>query len=432
MMELGTLSSDSDSADLKTDFRMSSDSFQEQKPAKMKRELSNQAGVNAELHGWNLVRTGQLEVIKQLLMPKGTINPMLRGIFGENMFLYALLFHQTEIAKYLLDNDTFNRLLIVGTYGPKPGTDISKISPEKLGPLMEYDGENCLHFAIANHDISALRHILKVAKRLDPGGKNELPKILQQKVTGRFFKGQHSDTVYLGQTPLHFAVCTHQPKAVAIILRAAMDINSECASKDDEGISVGSLRVLDDKDMYGNTCFHLAVLYGEADLWDIMLDHLVKTLKAELGSSEHETDQQRIFRASSWLRKQKNLAEMTPLQFCVYVNNVDLFEHIVISCRLNIWQWGDRAFNAYNLSEIDSYKDLDLDYFQGVDVLTLLLTEAHLKFMRLPFINNILQDKWVKYGRKGVYSLWLLQVVFCFAMVLFFNEIFPDLYNLDK
>jgi len=399
----------------------------------MERDKSLQAGVNIELPGWNLVRTGQLELLKWHLDHDAKINPLNRGVFGENMFLYALLLHKTEIAKYLLNNDMFNRRLIVGTYGPKPTAKKSIIPPKDLKLLEEYEGENCLHLAIANHDISMVRYILKVAKRLDPEGRDVLPKILQQKVTGRFFKGQEPDSVYLGQTPLHFAVCTRQPKAVELILEAADGINPNSAvNEDDIGISVGSLRVLNDKDMYLNTCFHLAVLYGEADLWDIMLNHLVTTLMKEHGGSQHETHKQRIFRASSWLRDHQNLAAMTPVQFCVYVNNVSLFEHIVISCRLTIWEWSDRAYNAYNLSEIDSYKDLDLDRVEGVDVLTLLLTEAHLEFMSLAFINNILDDKWVKYGRKGVYFLLLLQVVFCLAMAVCFRFIFPDLYNLDK
>jgi len=387
--------------------------------------------INNELLGWDLVRTGQLEQIRMRLIPDGKINPLRRGVFGENMLLYALLRNQTDIAKFLMDS-RFNRNLIAGTYGPKPGEDLSRMLPEELEALMEYDGENCIHLALANHDISALRHILKVVKFLDPEGKDLLPKVLHQKVTGRFFRGEHSDCVYLGQTPLHFAVCTHQPKAVSLLLSAAMNINQKSCDPDDAGIVLGSMRIMNDKDMYGNTCFHLAVLYGEAVLWDIMMNHLVKCLIEENGGSEHETDQQKIFRASSWLRKQKNIAMMTPIQFCVYLNNVNLFEHIIISCRLSLWDWGDRAFNAYNLAEIDWYNDLDLDRFEGVDVLTLVLTEAHLEFTRLPFINNILEDKWVKYGRKGVYFLLLLQVVFCIAMALLFKRIYPDFYNLDQ
>jgi len=399
------------------------------------RSISNQASINAELDGWDLVRTGRLEDLKNGLKPHGRINPLHRGVFGENILHYALLCQQAEIAHFLIDNKDWNRILLEGTYGPKEGQDLTELPEETVNALLEYNGENCLHFAIANHDMTTLRHVLKVAQELDPLADNLLPKILQQKVTGRFFRGEFSDTVYLGQTPLHFAVCTRQPKAVALILEVASKVNFGTKDEEDKDVkaSNGSLRILNDRDMYGNTCFHLSVLYGQKDLWDILQDHLAKILMLEEDEpSEWQTAQHNIFRTASWMRKQRNMADMTPVQFCVYVNIVDLFEHIINSCRLSIWRWGNRSFNAYNLSEIDSYKDLDLDRFEGMDVLTLVVTEAHFDFMRLPFINNILKDKWTKYGRKGVYFFLVLQIVFSFAMAAYFQTMWPEFDNLEK
>jgi len=414
------------------------------------REVQTSQFINFEREGWKLVkRPDKEQALKEfkLQVESNTCEPHKLGRFGETILHYALLHKNEEISEYLIKLPELGRTLRKAVYGP-PKNKADYVE-SNVDEYHQYKGEGCLHLAIANRSKKMVTLLLDEEKAWGKPMKkhqscdfnSKYPKdysypLNTQRAIGTFFQGKGPDTVYWGETALDFAVSTNQLGMVDILLgytEEKKDVEIECPFDWSDGLVKkkfnrkwrASLKLKDM--MFNNTVFHLCALRGHTDMWHHLSKHLETTIRGETKSTdvvEFELE------AEKWVRSQVNIYGFTPLQLAAYANEIKMVETIVMQTRIRIWKYGDQAYNAYTLNEIDDYFK-DSETTPGIPITNIILSQGHFELLSLQVISKLLEDKWSSFGWKWTCVFFIVQLAFVVSLTVLFLGCHPDLNDFD-
>eukprot|EP01083_Nonionella_stella_P006555 19038_1 len=229
----------------------------------------------------------------------------------------------------------------------------------------EYYGENALHMSVINRDYELTEYLLKHGANPNLG-----------KATGRFFDKEQG-TVYYGEHAITFAISTFQSNMIELL--------SEYGAK------------LNVCDCFGNSVFHHCVRVNSPDV----LDTLIRLSKSE----------KKGFDMSS-LNQIKNDCGFSVLQYAVKLGKKEIFDYMIEQMKIVCWEWGDVAFYAYPITEIDTHGD------NTHSVLETIITEHHNSFILNPVIYEVLLEKWKSYGQT-LFTLWfVLHLLYCIVVTM--------------
>merc|ERR1719419_653886 len=385
-------------------------------------------GVNKILPGWdNLFGYWSEETaLKKLKLDVSRKPSILRetGVFGETILHWALLMHSRLAAKWLIEN---HKWLRDETYASEDKTGKKKIE--------RFKGEGCLHIIIANRDFDMALYLLKSydideSKTFDMGDfetgvleDNGYP-LNKQRAVGSFFKETGDNTVYYGETALDFAVATNQINMVDLLMGyPEQTINGK--GKFNRKWRA-SMRFRDS--FHQNSVFHLCALKGHTEMWHILIGHFEDTVASlsNLDRRENEVELEVQRRVGSML----NAYGLTPMQVAAYKNDKKMVEVILNQTRLQIWKWGEEAFYAYPLNEIDEYFKSSKET-PGIPVNTIILCEGNSELVGTTVIGKLMKEKWHKFGRTWALVYFLNQLFFCILLTCLFSNTYPHLENLE-
>jgi len=388
--------------------------------------------INEENPGWDLIREQKSAEDFENLVKEGTCDILRVGKFGETVLHYALLFENEGIAAWLIRHAEHGRTLIKAEYGKKKEEN-KKLDNDQISDF--YRGEGCLHLAVVNRSLKIAQMLLnsreehkveyETLELASSGGQQ--PKdtgylLNKQRAVGPFFQGKEPNTVYLGDTALDFAVCSNQLDMVDLLMGYEA---KDCTSHTTKSFNRKWRASLVLKDtLYSNTVFHLCALKGYTKMWLCLTRHLEEIFMAKEEKVENEIK----LKVEKWVRSQVNGFGFTPLQLAAYANNEKMVEAILSATRIKIWKWGDKAFYAYTLNEIDN---MDTEKTHGIPVLTIILSEGHFELMSLEVLWKLLKEKWTDFGHTWTRVLCIYQGLFILALTYLFFECYPDLEALE-
>jgi len=399
--------------------------------------------INDENPGWELIREQKSVDEFEHAVEEGLCNILQVGKFGETVLHYALLFKNEDIAAWLIRHPEHGRTLIKAEYG-KSLKNI-RIDNTQISDI--YQGEGCLHLAVVNRTRKIAKMLLdcreehKVqCKRLelaDFGG--EEPKDIgyplnSQRAVGLFFQGKEPNTVYWGDTALDFAVCSNQIDMVDLLMGYVEEDGKSHATRKSFNKKWRASLMLKDT-FYSNTVFHFCALKGYTKMWLCLTRHLEEIFKAKeaklakIAVSQINANEIKL-KIEKWVRSQVNGFGFTPLQLAAYANHEKMVATILSETRMTIWKWGDKAFFAYTLSEIDDLFE-NTEITPGIPVLTIILSEGHFELMRLEVLWQLLRQKWTIYGLTWTRVLCIYQGVFVLALTFLFFNCHPDLEDFE-
>ena len=170
---------------------------------------------------WKLCKEGPLDALKEKVDNGYTFDALNeRGTFGETILHVAILYKQTEIAKYLV---TKFPEIVNAHYAED-----------------EYYGETALHMAIVSRDYQLTEYLLSHGADPNIG-----------KATGKFF-AKSTGTVYYGEYAITFAIHTLQPEMVRLLHRHDADLSV--------------------RDAFGQTVLHHCVHTNSTEMFDVLLE----------------------------------------------------------------------------------------------------------------------------------------------------------------
>merc|ERR1719317_544949 len=162
---------------------------------------------------------------------------------------------------------------------------------------------------------------------------------------GDFFRMTSERSVYCGDTALDLAVSLNQIDIVNLLM--GYPRKGEFYGK-----WRASIRLKDHQHL--NTVFHLCALRGLVEMWYNLVEHLEETIATEeMGMSKDRMEVQ--LAAVKWVKSQVNLYGLTALQVAAFKNNSEMVICILKQTRLKLWKWGDEAYYAYVLNELDDH-----------------------------------------------------------------------------
>eukprot|EP00300_Choanocystis_sp_HF-7_P009494 c16463_g1_i2.p1 GENE.c16463_g1_i2~~c16463_g1_i2.p1 ORF type:complete len:552 (+),score=120.76 c16463_g1_i2:546-2201(+) len=209
-----------------------------------------------------------------------------------------------------------------------------------------FEGENALHIAIVNRDLQLVNALL--------GQPRPYPQIqLKARVTGSFFA--RGKACYYGETPLSFAVCTNQPKIVAMLVALEAELTV--------------------KDKYNNTLFHLCVVHDIPEMLDF-LTHLMGT------------------EAATQLSSTKNDQNLTPLGLAAYNGASRMFAHLMDKSKKVAWTYGPVTCTLYPMEGFDSSYD-----HKNKGAIQHIVDGEHIDLLMQSRVIHLMDEKWKAFGK---------------------------------
>eukprot|EP00045_Choanoeca_perplexa_P017515 m.255558 g.255558 ORF g.255558 m.255558 type:complete len:1075 (-) comp17558_c0_seq6:2441-5665(-) len=291
-----------------------------------------------------------VEVIKRFEQTLGSPSAALeiylneRDTVGATPLHVAVLCGSLDVAQYLTE-----------THGPK------LVQAGYAGTASEgvslYDGETALHLAIVKGYFDFVK--LLVMNSAD----------INATVEGTFFDQDEEDKgIYLGSTPLHFAICCRRAEIAEYLLNHQAN------------------PAMTDK--YGNTALHLAVWYEFPELYD-----LVSTR-----NYGYDVD----------LETLANMAGLTPLKMAADRGSKIMLKHILRRRRELAWSFGPVREYHYEMNELD--QDFSDKAPSVIEILVSRGTYDHALLLKEHPLLDILDDKWARRVRYKFYSALLLYI----------------------
>eukprot|EP00736_Rhodelphis_marinus_P003315 Rmarinus@m.9877 len=310
---------------------------------------------------------------------------------------------------FLLKNPTLGTTLI-RMYGATRGEttlkDVVNVA-YTLPSKSEYEGETCLHIAIVNRDYDTCRFLLELGA--DPNCQ----------ATGSFFHPvELGGTVYYGEFPLNFAICTAQADLVRLLM---------CPARREHKGKIMATRAADPmaQDSYGNTALHMMVVHNLPSMLCCFTglanerDHYAGNA---LGPTMHK------------LMAVKNGDGYTPLRLAAKLGMKEMVATMIEMSKEVVWSYGPVTCAAFPLDEIDSLADtadrglsFGRIYEKGISrrslvsaepaykpmfkkrvqrrlgALSSIVAERHLELLQVPFISAMLKEKWRQFGKPIFY-----------------------------
>ncbi|MES1914936.1 MAG: hypothetical protein MHM6MM_006955 [Cercozoa sp. M6MM] len=331
------------------------------------------------------IKNDDKKLFRELLRHIDPDNDDARGPFDESLLHISLLFRRRRMAQAIVREWPH---IINDVYGSG-----------------DYEGESALHMAIVNRDEKLVRFLIRCGADVNT-----------PRATGRFFRkniGQGGWTatekgiVYLGETPLHFAVCTDQPRLVKLLFRHGASMRA--------------------RDGNGNTILHLAVLTGR---WNMFA--LCKALDPSI---------------ENWT----NRDGLTPFLLAAKTGERRIFESMLKARRRLCWRWGDVVQYAHPLTDLDTNAAIKAEEFAaihdvnelglvsvethdeesstthskgrkiGPSALELMIDNGHASLLETPLVFRLLRTKWSSFVRQLFWALFvfdlLLTIALTFAVV---------------
>ena len=255
-----------------------------------------------------------------------------------------------------------------------------------------FDGESAVHLAIALKATEILNLLI------------ERKASLTERAFGSFFAP--GGKFYFGELPLSFAVCTDNYEAAEILLKE-------------------NPMLLYQRDTFGNTAFHIAVIRSKMGFYDWLVDiYRQGRLKGmpKIGAAEEEIkndtedgDEPPQIIAEVEIAEYRGLMGLTPLSLAALHepesratgSNVrstafenSLYSHIQESTKREFWSWMGISCRSYNLEQIDTQNrsgfvpllyltyQFKLHHLAHEPVMTLLMDEKW-KSIKVPYHASI-------------------------------------------
>mmetsp|Transcript_6305 Transcript_6305/g.19137 ORF Transcript_6305/g.19137 Transcript_6305/m.19137 type:complete len:700 (-) Transcript_6305:222-2321(-) len=230
----------------------------------------------------------------------------------------------------------------------------------------EYQGENCLHIAVVNHQLPLVRTLLQ-----------QCPDLLRGRATGNFFAPPQP--CYYGEYPLFFAACGNQPALFDLLLQHGAELTAV--------------------DSFGNTILHLMVIHGLSGMYTFICEHpLFIKLNAERPGALESTP---------------NQEGLTPLTLAAKLGNTDMFTFLLERRRTVQWTYGPVSCMLLPLDEFDTRID-KRDHVRGA--LELIVAEEQLDLLMLPRVVELLRKKWNRFAERHFKQRLYFTLVFLFVL----------------
>uniref|UniRef100_H2Z593 Ion transport domain-containing protein n=1 Tax=Ciona savignyi TaxID=51511 RepID=H2Z593_CIOSA len=295
-----------------------------------------------------------------------------RGPLGETAFHICLLNNSTKHNMLAMEMVEVFPNLLVDIY---------------LGD--EYYGENVLHMAIANEDMSMIKFILEESKKVEERccGSFFCPSDQKSTRVDQPDKEQpllsketnYSGLIYWGEYPMMFAACSMQVGAFELLLREGADIYAT--------------------DSNLNNVLHMMVIHNNKEMFNLAFNH-----------------------AGMDLLSQTNKQGLTPLTLCAKLGNKDMLDHILELKREISWVFGDVTCATYPLSDVDTINPTD-GSINSHSALSIILSEEsneHLEMLD-GLLFQLLHEKWKHYAKVQFY---VKAVFFILYLVAFITAIY--------
>jgi len=394
--------------------------------------------IDVQLEGWNRIKNPDEEAgLRGLKFDIKTkkCDPYKTGVFGETILHYSLLSGNDVISKWLMRHPIYGQTLKKAVQGR---------ANKKSKCSTKFQGQGCLHIAVANRSKHMVVEILtypETRKESIEFFNSECPTDIgyplnTQRATGSFFKGEKSNTVFMGETALDFAICTNQREMVDILMgyENYLDVEEDSIEYSERhyencifnGKWRASLKLKDFS--YQNTAFHLCAIKGHTAMWYCLMGHLIDTFAAEAKMEKHDVEIK--LAAEKWVRSQVNKFGFTPIQLAAYNNDTAMVKTILDQTRRKIYKWGEYALNAYTLNEIDDYYR-DAENTPGVPITSIILSEGHSELLNLEVMRKLMVNKWNAFGRMYTKIFCLIQLSYAIILTIFFYNVRPHLQELS-
>eukprot|EP00117_Sycon_ciliatum_P028922 scpid22026/ scgid2931/ Transient receptor potential cation channel subfamily V member 6; Calcium transport protein 1; Epithelial calcium channel 2 len=236
-----------------------------------------------------------------------------------------------------------------------------------------YDGQHCLHLAVANRNFTLVKDLVEHGARFDH----------TVRAVGEFFQPRISSgaPLYWGEHVLAFAACTGQKNVVKYLVERGADLTVQDTEKN-------------------NVIHLLCQVAATEEAGRVKADMLCYIL--ELAESED----QKI------LLNTKNRYCWTPLKMAAYQGSVEAFQVLVDFKKSVHWTYGPLTSCVYALDELDTYND-------DTSVLDMIIqspSKMRYKLIQMTPIRQLLTEKWRDFIRL-YFVLWAVAYL-CMLVIL--------------
>lgn len=316
---------------------------------------------------WSYIHSGNVDGVKTLISQKASVMRE-RGPVGEIPLHLCFLYSSEKQIQMAWDMIAEDPTLLLEEY---------------TGP--EYGGENVLHIVIIKKRLDLVK--LLVAKE---------PKLLLSKANGNFFKVDQP--CYYGEFPLAFTISTNQFDMFEALLAAGADMDEEDSNK--------------------NNILHILVIHGLQEAYGYFKRKWIE----KYGSNQRDDgSHDRLGRTKDgrivpWKRRNKD--GLTPFTLCASLGKAEMFNFLIEERKQVQWSYGPVTCMLYPLDELD---DLHLREDLKVDdgALELILNGAHYDLLCHPRILDLIERKWITFGKRCLWSRFL-NVMFYLLVFTYF------------
>ncbi|KAK6183603.1 hypothetical protein SNE40_011050 [Patella caerulea] len=233
----------------------------------------------------------------------------------------------------------------------------------------EYRGESGLHLAIAKGNLTAVK--LLVENGAD----------VNQRAMGDFFQPEdvkqgkdrkqtnYEGYAYYGEYPLSFAACFQHTDIYDYLIENGANP--------------------DNKDVFGNTVLHMAVIYNQPKIYRHAVMH-----------------------PSTKAFESKNQVGLTPLTLASKLGRPEIFQEMLEISSTRMWKFGDISCSQYPLVALDSVGPYGKTDWESA-LMTILdgETDEHAEMLEGPVMSQLLREKWKTYAERRFWVRMVIAVI---------------------
>ncbi|XP_006825516.1 transient receptor potential cation channel subfamily V member 5-like [Saccoglossus kowalevskii] len=235
----------------------------------------------------------------------------------------------------------------------------------------EYYGESCLHIAIVNNDLQAVKQLVgKYNARLDQkaSGRFFLPEDQQKEI--RDSSDDYFGYAYYGEYPLSFAACMGNEDIYDYLIE--MSLKRPHLGQVDPNA----------QDRFGNTILHMLVIHDKPTMYAHVLKHDVMPADPE----------------------KRNKGELTPLALACKLGRNKMFNFLMEIGSTVFWSYGNVQCNAYSLQAVDSIgRNGNTDWYSALMLIVDGNSDNHLTMLSTGVIYKLLEAKWKTFARRYLF-----------------------------
>ncbi|XP_076811482.1 transient receptor potential cation channel subfamily V member 6-like [Clavelina lepadiformis] len=240
----------------------------------------------------------------------------------------------------------------------------------------EYYGESCLHFAVINGNIEAVKLLLETG-HID----------IHARARGKFFipvdvkrgdiklrKHKFEGYAYYGEYPLSFAASTGNHKIYDMLIDHGADPNKQ--------------------DRNGNSVLHLTVIHDQPDMYYYAVKHVKSKADPNV----------------------MNFTNLSPLALAAKLGRVKMFKKILEISSQHHWSYNTVTCFAYPLKSLDTIgPNGETDWNSALMMIIRGKKDNHLELVADGVVHQLLNKKWKEFGQMKFYRLlasFVLHILF--------------------